>query len=76
MRGPVTKHPHIPFLALVCLASIARAQDRPADNVLDRRERLASVVVTGNRAGGGAVDLPHDLTIEPVSAPELTERST
>jgi ABC-type polysaccharide/polyol phosphate transport system ATPase subunit len=57
-------------------ATTTVARPGAGNDVLDRRERLASVVVTGNRAGGGAVDLPHDLTIEPVSAPQLTERST
>ena len=53
--------------------TVARAG--AGNDVVDRRERLASVVVTGNRAGGGAVDLPYDLTVEPVSAAQLTERS-
>jgi ABC-type polysaccharide/polyol phosphate transport system ATPase subunit len=33
-------------------------------DVHDRRERLASVVVTGSRAAGGLVDLPHDVRVE------------
>jgi ABC-type polysaccharide/polyol phosphate transport system ATPase subunit len=33
-------------------------------DVLDYRERVASVIVTGTRPSGGLVDLPHELTIE------------
>jgi hypothetical protein len=31
--------------------------------VLDRRPNLASVVVTGEHASGGLVDLPHEVTL-------------
>jgi ABC-type polysaccharide/polyol phosphate transport system ATPase subunit len=34
------------------------------DAVIDRLENLATIVVTGARAAGGLVDLPHDLTVE------------
>ena len=34
------------------------------DAVIDRWENLATIVVTGARAGGGLVDLAHDLTVE------------
>jgi molybdopterin biosynthesis enzyme len=30
---------------------------------MDRRPRLASVMVTGLRAAGGLVDLPHDVEL-------------
>jgi energy-coupling factor transporter ATP-binding protein EcfA2 len=42
--------------------SVARAGG--GENVLDRREHLASVLVTGTRPGGGLVDLPHDFVVE------------
>jgi ABC-2 type transport system ATP-binding protein len=35
---------------------------------MDRRERMASVVVTGTRSAGGLVDLPHDLELVRVGA--------
>ncbi len=31
---------------------------------LDRRDRMTSVIVTGLRAGGGMVDIPHDVSIQ------------
>jgi ABC-type polysaccharide/polyol phosphate transport system ATPase subunit len=34
------------------------------DAVIDRLENLATVVVTGARAAGGLVDLPHELTVD------------
>jgi ABC-type polysaccharide/polyol phosphate transport system ATPase subunit len=43
-------------------ASVARQGS--GQDVLDYREQLASVVVSGTRPGGGLVDLPHDLRIE------------
>ena len=43
------------------------------DDALDRRERLASVVVARHAPDGGAVDLPHDLAIERSGSPELTD---
>jgi hypothetical protein len=48
-----------------------------AGDVIDRQDNAASVVVTGARASGGMVDLPHDLRIEPVAAraPEIREAS-
>jgi ABC-type polysaccharide/polyol phosphate transport system ATPase subunit len=34
------------------------------EDTMDRRDRLASVLVTGVRGHGGVVDVPHDLRIE------------
>jgi ABC-2 type transport system ATP-binding protein len=39
------------------------------DDAHVRVERMASVVVTGARAGGGIVDLPHDIRIERAEVP-------
>ena len=36
---------------------------------IDRRQRMISVIVTGSKAGGGLVDLPHDLRLERSSGP-------
>jgi ABC-type polysaccharide/polyol phosphate transport system ATPase subunit len=47
-------------------AATSVARHDGGKDVLDHRERLASVQVTGTRAGGGIVDLPHDLAIERV----------
>ena len=33
------------------------------NDFLDRRDRVSSVIVTGLRAGGGMVDLPHDVRV-------------
>jgi ABC-type polysaccharide/polyol phosphate transport system ATPase subunit len=44
--------------------AISIARQRSGHEVLDYRERLASVIVTGTRPAGGLVDLPHELTIE------------
>jgi ABC-type polysaccharide/polyol phosphate transport system ATPase subunit len=45
----------------------------PGGRVMDGRDELASVVVTGTVVTGGIVDLPHELSIERVgaSAPSL-----
>jgi ABC-type polysaccharide/polyol phosphate transport system ATPase subunit len=45
-------------------AATSVARSGGGEDVLDHREKLASVLVTGTRAGGGLVDLPHDLAIE------------
>jgi ABC-type polysaccharide/polyol phosphate transport system ATPase subunit len=37
---------------------------RRDSDLMDRRPRLASVVVTGTHRSGGLVDLPHDVSIE------------
>jgi ABC-type polysaccharide/polyol phosphate transport system ATPase subunit len=34
-------------------------------DLMDRRPRMASIVVTGTRAAGGLVDLPHDVAFDP-----------
>ena len=36
--------------------------------MMDLRERLASVVVTGTTETGGVVDLPHDLVVTHVGS--------
>jgi ABC-type polysaccharide/polyol phosphate transport system ATPase subunit len=45
------------------------------DHMMDLRERIASVVVTGTIATGGVVDLPHDLVVTRVGteAPRAVE---
>jgi ABC-type polysaccharide/polyol phosphate transport system ATPase subunit len=50
------------------------AQPGPPQAVLDRYERIFSIAVTGTRAGGGLVDLAHDLRLErePAAAGERT----
>jgi ABC-type polysaccharide/polyol phosphate transport system ATPase subunit len=50
-------------------ATASAARRGGGADVLDHRERIASVVVTGTRAAGGLVDLPHDLSITRVGAP-------
>jgi ABC-type polysaccharide/polyol phosphate transport system ATPase subunit len=47
-------------------AATSVARRAGGDDVLDHRERLASVQVSGTRTGGGIVDLPHDFAIERV----------
>jgi ABC-type polysaccharide/polyol phosphate transport system ATPase subunit len=37
---------------------------RGSKDLLDRRPRMASIVVTGTRVSGGLVDLPHDVSLE------------
>jgi hypothetical protein len=37
---------------------------RDSQDLFDRRPQMASVVVTGTRASGGIVDLPHDVALE------------
>ena len=43
-------------------ASVARHGS--GQDVLDYRDRLVSLIVSGTRPGGGLVDLPHELTID------------
>ena len=40
------------------------AREVSGQDILDHRSRVASVIVSGTRPGGGLVDLPHDLAIE------------
>jgi ABC-type polysaccharide/polyol phosphate transport system ATPase subunit len=40
-----------------------------SQNLLDRRPRLTSVVVTGTRTTGGLVDLPHDVEVSGAGVP-------
>jgi ABC-type Fe3+/spermidine/putrescine transport system ATPase subunit len=40
--------------------------------VVDRRDRAAAIVVTGESAEGGLVDIPHDFDLERVAAQELS----
>ncbi|HEX8075374.1 MAG TPA: ABC transporter ATP-binding protein [Thermoleophilaceae bacterium] len=37
---------------------------RGTQNLMDRRPRMTSAVVTGTRVSGGLVDLPHDVSLE------------
>jgi ABC-type polysaccharide/polyol phosphate transport system ATPase subunit len=37
---------------------------RGSQDLLDRRPRMTSVVVTGTRVSGGLVDIPHDLSLK------------
>jgi ABC-type polysaccharide/polyol phosphate transport system ATPase subunit len=37
---------------------------RQSQNLIDRRPRMTSVVVTGTHVSGGVVDLPHDVSLE------------
>jgi len=37
---------------------------RQSQNLIDRRPRLTSIVVTGTHRSGGLVDLPHDISLE------------
>jgi hypothetical protein len=37
---------------------------RQSQNLIDRRPRMASIVVTGTHVSGGVVDLPHDVSLE------------
>jgi ABC-type polysaccharide/polyol phosphate transport system ATPase subunit len=39
-------------------------------DLMDRRPRIASIVVTGTHHSGGLVDLPHDVSLERVGAAE------
>ncbi len=39
------------------------------DDVIDRWERIASIVVTGTRSAGGLVDLPHETRLERSAVP-------
>jgi ABC-type polysaccharide/polyol phosphate transport system ATPase subunit len=57
-------------------AAVSVARRGSGDNVLDYRERTASVIVTGTRPAGGFVDLPHELTLErAATADPLPERA-
>jgi ABC-type polysaccharide/polyol phosphate transport system ATPase subunit len=49
---------------------------RGESDLLDRRPRLTSAVVTGSRNTGGMVDLPHDVALETASGEKLTARVT
>ena len=40
------------------------AREVSGQDILDHRSRVASMIVSGTRPGGGLVDLPHDLAIE------------
>jgi ABC-type polysaccharide/polyol phosphate transport system ATPase subunit len=44
--------------------AISIARDVTGQDILDHRPRVASVIVSGTRPGGGLVDLPHELVIE------------
>jgi Wzt C-terminal domain len=37
---------------------------RSGQDILDRRPRMTSVVVTGTQSTGGMVDLPHDVALD------------
>jgi ABC-2 type transport system ATP-binding protein len=37
---------------------------RQSQNLIDRRPRMTSIVVTGTHVSGGVVDLPHDVSLE------------
>jgi ABC-type polysaccharide/polyol phosphate transport system ATPase subunit len=43
-------------------------------DVLERWEMMFSIVVSGEHAAGGLVDLPHDIVVERAAAAELDER--
>ncbi len=45
-------------------ATPAVARQGGGGDYIDRRRRMISAVVTGSKAGGGLVDLPHDLRLE------------
>jgi ABC-type polysaccharide/polyol phosphate transport system ATPase subunit len=44
--------------------AISIAREVSGQHILDHRSRVASVVVSATRPGGGLVDLPHELAIE------------
>ena len=48
--------------------SLLVAYPGSGDRIIDRWERATSVMVTGSRATGGLVDLPHDIALERVGA--------
>ncbi len=52
--------------------SFQMARRGGGEDIIDRWERVTSVVVVASRAAGGLVDLPYDMTIERVAG----ERST
>jgi len=37
---------------------------RGSKDLIDRRPRMVSIVVTGSHMSGGLVDLPHDVSLE------------
>jgi hypothetical protein len=41
-------------------------------DLIDRRPRMASIVVTSNDAAGGFVDLPHEVSLEHTGGREPT----
>jgi ABC-type polysaccharide/polyol phosphate transport system ATPase subunit len=45
-------------------AAISVARDVQGQDVLDHRPRVASLVVSGTRPGGGLVDLPYEVALE------------
>jgi ABC-type polysaccharide/polyol phosphate transport system ATPase subunit len=50
-------------------AAVSVARAGSGEDVLDYREKLASVIVSGTRPAGGLVDLPHELTLERTDSP-------
>ena len=57
-------------------SAVSVARHGSGDDVLDYRERMASVIVSGTRPAGGFVDLPHELTLErTATADPLPERA-
>jgi energy-coupling factor transporter ATP-binding protein EcfA2 len=53
-----------PFAPARYYATPTIARRGAGKDVIDRRERMASVVMTGSLDSGGQVDLPHDLSLE------------
>jgi ABC-type polysaccharide/polyol phosphate transport system ATPase subunit len=45
-------------------AAISVAREVTGQDVLDHRTRVASLIVSGTRPGGGLVDLPHEFVVE------------
>jgi hypothetical protein len=57
-------------------AAVSVARRGSGDDVLDYRENMASVIVSGTRPAGGFVDLPHELKLErSATADALPERA-
>ena len=44
--------------------AISVAREVTGQDILDHRTRVASLIVSGTRPGGGLVDLPHDFVVE------------
>jgi ABC-type polysaccharide/polyol phosphate transport system ATPase subunit len=44
--------------------AISIAREISGQDILEHRSRVASVIISGTRPGGGLIDLPHDLAIE------------